>query len=101
MLRWLAIVLTIGLVSSAADAQVFKPKAKKAAATQKKAAPDEDKAPEEKKAVAKKQPRTAPTKKRVTTKKKASRPEGEETSESDSKGSEKDYVKIWDDDVVE
>lgn len=96
MLRWLGIILAIGLVSTSADAQVFKPKAKKAAAT--KPAKGEPKK-------AKKQPRTAPTKKRVATKKKAKAAKRDsaedETSESESKGTDKDYVKIWDDDSIE
>lgn len=97
MLRWLGIILAIGLVSTAADAQVFKPKAKKAAATKPAASSEPKKA--------KKQPRTAPTKKRVTAKKKAKAAQrdsaDDETSESESKGTDKDYVKIWDDDSIE
>jgi hypothetical protein len=96
MLRWLGIILAIGLVSASADAQVFKPKSKKAAATEKKAEPA-------KKKTAKKQPRAGATKKRP--KKKATsetaRVEEDEAPEVESKVSAKDYVKIWDDDQIE
>ncbi len=104
MLRWLGIILAIGLVSTAADAQVFKPKAKKAAMTTKKAPADGDEPKKAEPKKAKKQPRAAPAKKRVAKKKtKAAEPEPaeDETSESESKGAGKDYVKIWDDDSVE
>jgi hypothetical protein len=96
MLRWLGIILAIGLVSTSADAQVFKPKAKKAAATKPAASGEPKKA--------KKQPRAAANKKRVAKKKAkaAERDSAEdETSESESKGTDKDYVKIWDDDSIE
>ncbi len=93
MLRWLGIILAIGLVSGSADAQVFKPKSKKAAAAKK--ADPEAKA-------AKKQPRAGATKKRPTKKKaKAAARADEETDESESEGTGKDYVKIWDDDSIE
>jgi len=99
MLRWLGIILAIGLVSTSADAQVFKPKSKKAAATEKKSAAD----PEKK--AAKKQPRAAATKKRPVKKKSAKASErdsaDEDVAESESKGTGKDYVKIWDDDTIE
>lgn len=97
MLRWLGLILTIVLVSTSADAQVFKPKSKKATAAKK-----ESTAAPEKKA-AKKQPRTAPAKKRVAKKKAAADRESsdEDTAEPESKGAGKDYVKIWDDDEVE
>ena len=98
MLRWLGIILTIVLVSTSADAQVFKPKSKKAAATKK----ESSAAPE--KNSAKKQPRAASTKKRVSKKKSAASDRAssdEETAEPESKGTGKDYVKIWDDDDVE
>jgi hypothetical protein len=96
MLRWLGILLAIGLTSASADAQVFKPKPKKAAA------PDKS---EKKKAAAepsaKKQSRAAPTKKRVATKKKVKPARDDEAPESESKDTDKDYVKIWDDDEIE
>jgi hypothetical protein len=94
MLRWLGIILAIGLVSASADAQVFKPKSKKAAATKKEPA----------KKSAKKQPRAGATKKRPAKKKAAaveSESEDEDETESESKPSGKDYVKIWDDDSIE
>lgn len=94
MLRWLGIFVALALVSGSADAQVFKPKAKKPAATKKEPA----------KKAAKKQPRAAATKKRPTKKKApaAERPsDDEDETESESTGSGKDYVKIWDDDTIE
>ena len=94
LLRWLGIILAIGLVSGSADAQVFKPKGKKAAATKKEPA----------KKSAKKQPRAGATKKRPAKKKAAAveRDESEEEeTESESSGSGKDFVKIWDDDTIE
>jgi len=94
MLRWLGIILAIALVSTSADAQVFKPKSKKAAAAKKETSADTPKK------TAKKQPRTAPTKKRVGKKKSIERSD-EETAEPESKGTGKDYVKIWDDDDIE
>ena len=57
MRRWLGLILAIGLVSTSASAQVFKPKSKKAAAAEKKSADPAKKA-------AKKQPRAGATKKR-------------------------------------
>ncbi len=93
LLRWLGIILAIGLVSGSADAQVFKPKGKKAAATKK--------APVKK--AAKKQPRAGATKKRPAKKKAAvvERESDDDETESESTGSGKDYVKIWDDDTIE
>lgn len=93
LLRWLGIILAIGLVSGSADAQVFKPKGKKAAATKK--------APVKK--AAKKQPRAGATKKRPAKKKAAvvERESDDSETESESTGSGKDYVKIWDDDTIE
>jgi hypothetical protein len=88
MLRWFGILIAIALCSTSADAQVFKPKAKKPAATEKKA--------KKSKKAAKKQPRSAHTKKRVS-KKKSKRTRDEVASKDD----DKDYVKIWDDDEVE
>jgi hypothetical protein len=96
MLRWVGIIVAIALVSTAADAQVFKPKSKKAAATEKSAAPA--------KKTAKKQPRASATKKRPAKKKAAKAEtvdEDEDVAESESKGAGKDYVKIWDDDTIE
>ena len=95
MLRWLGIILAIGLVSTCADAQVFKPKSKKAAATEKKASA---------KKAAKKQPRAGATKKRPAKKKSSASDRGSPddlTPEPESKGAGKDYVKIWDDDEIE
>lgn len=94
MLRWLGIVVALALVSAPADAQVFKPKSKKAAAT--------SKAPQKK--AAKKQPRAAATKKRVAKKKKkapAAAAADDDETESEPKASDKDYVKIWDDEEIE
>ena len=88
MLRWLGILVAIALCSTSADAQVFKPKAKKAAPAEKKATA--------KKKAAKKQPRAAPNKKRVTAKKKAAARKG-----GDAEDDDRDYVKIWDDDEIE
>ncbi|HEY5952488.1 MAG TPA: hypothetical protein VIV40_43615 [Kofleriaceae bacterium] len=98
MRRWLGIILTIGLFSTPASAQVFKPKSKKAAAAKKEPASDQPKK------AAKKQPRAGATKKRPAKKKSAAsdraRPD-EETAEPESKTTGKDYVKIWDDDDIE
>lgn len=94
MRRWLGIILAIGLVSTSATAQVFKPKSKKAAATEKKS--------DSSKKTAKKA-RAGATKKRPA-KKKPSADRGSPddlTPEPESKGAGKDYVKIWDDDEIE
>ena len=91
MLRWLGIVVALALVSAPADAQVFKPKAKKAAATKSEKA--------EKKTPAK-AAKKAPAKKRVKKKSKARPADGAE-AEADSTESDPDYVKIWDDDTIE
>jgi len=96
MLRWLAIFVALCVASASADAQVFKPKSKKAAAAKKEPSADPDKK------VAKKQPRAGSAKKRPKKKAATERAsEDEETSEPESKGSGKDYVKIWDDDEIE
>lgn len=99
MMRWLGLVLVLALGTPAADAQVFKPKGKKTEKAEKKQAAEPK--------AAKKPPRAGGTpKKRVTTKPKKttaadrSRPE-DLTPEPASKESDKDYVKIWDDDVAE
>jgi len=91
MLRLLVLVLALAVGSTAAEAQVFRPKsgAKKAPAA--KAAP----------ATAKKQPRTAPPKKRPAKKKNAAAAADEETSAPEPKNAGKDYVKIWDDEEIE
>ena len=96
MRRWLGIILAIGLVSTSASAQVFKPKSKKAAATEKKSADPAKKA-------AKKQPRAGATKKRPKKKTTASDRDtaDDQASEPESKSAGKDYVKIWDDDSIE
>jgi len=95
MLRWLAIIVAMLLVSSPVDAQVFKPKSKTAAAT-KKASADPDKK-------AKKQPRAGATKKRPKKKSNASDRETADdlTSDEEPKRASKDFVKIWDDDEIE
>ena len=95
MRRWLGIMLAIGFVSTSASAQVFKPKSKKAAATEKKADPE--------KKTAKKQPRAGATKKRPKKKSSASDRDTADdlTPEPESKSAGKDYVKIWDDDAIE
>ena len=96
MARWLGIILAMCLVGGSANAQVFKPKSKKAAATQKAAADPEKKA-------AKKQPRAGATKKRPKKNAKSERAgDDEETASApEPKGAAKDYVKIWDDDEIE
>lgn len=86
--RWLGLALALGLLGSTApaDAQVFKPKTKK---TEVKAT----------KASAKKKP--APKKKAAARKKSkaASRARPDDlTPEPVADDSDKDYVKIWDDD---
>jgi hypothetical protein len=97
MLRWLGIIVALCVMSASADAQVFKPKSKKAAATKKESSADPDKK------AAKKQPRTSATKKRPKKKTKAASADEEEdvASEPEPKGAAKDYVKIWDDDAIE
>jgi hypothetical protein len=94
MLRWLGILIAIGLAGSSADAQVFKPKAKK----ETKAKSDAPK----KAATTKQSARTSPGKKRVTTKAKKN-PSRADDSASDNgpKESDKDFVKITDDDDIE
>jgi hypothetical protein len=97
MRRWLGIILAIGLVSTSASAQVFKPKSKKAAATEKKSAAD----PEKKTA---KKARAGATKKRPAKKKTRAADSGSPddlTPEPEPKSAGKDYVKIWDDDEIE
>ena len=94
MLRALAMLVVLAVAASPADAQVFKPKAKKAAPAK----------AEKKAAAPKKQPRAAPNKKRPAVKKKAadrSRSDDDEASEPAPKGGDKDYVKIWDDEEIE
>ena len=92
MLRWLILVIALGVGTSSAEAQVFKPKAKKTEKAPKKAEP--------------KAKRDTPVKKRVTKKAKkknssADRARRDDSSDSGSKGSDKDYVKIWDDETIE
>jgi hypothetical protein len=97
MLRALGIFLALALASPPADAQVFKPKSKKSAPA--KTEKTADKAPAKKAAKkTKNQPRAASTKKRVTAKKKT---RADRLAESASAESDKDYVKIWDDDEIE
>jgi hypothetical protein len=95
MLRWFVIFIALCVMSTSADAQVFKPKSKKAAAAKKASADPEKKA--------KKQPRAGATKKRPKKKSNASdRGTADDlTPEEEPKGSAKDYVKIWDDDEIE
>ena len=106
MPRWLGLIVTIGLLGSPASAQVFKPKSKKAATTEKTTKSSTDSSDEKPvKKSAKKQPRSAKTKKRVTSKKKSAvsdrgRPD-DLTPDLQPKGADKDYVKIWDDDDIE
>ena len=97
-MRWFGLILAVVLASStAADAQVFKPKSKGAA----KAAPKSDSS-EKKATPAKKSARTSPGKKRVTTKsKKSSKHSDDQASESTPKESDKDFVQITDDDDIE
>ena len=100
MRRWLAILVTICLASPAVDAQVFKPKSKKATAAKKQASTSAD--PEAK--AAKKQPRATTAKKRPVKKKSNAGDRGSPddlTPEPEPKGAAKDYVKIWDDDEIE
>lgn len=98
MARLLLLVLALAVTSTAAEAQVFRPKS-----GAKKAAPAAKTAP----ATAKKQPRAAPTKKRPTNppkKKNAAADRGapdDLTPEPEAKGAAKDYVKIWDDEEIE
>jgi hypothetical protein len=93
MVRWLSILasvlLSIGLVSTA-DAQVFKPKGKKADSAEK----SSSSAPKKKK-----------KKKKGGKAKKSSAAErsrtDDETSEPESKKGDSDFVKITDDDEIE
>ena len=95
MLRWLGILVALGLTTSSADAQVFKPKAKKETKAAKADAP-------KKAATTKQSARTSPGKKRVTpkAKKNASR-DDDSASENGPKESDKDFVKITDDEDIE
>ena len=100
MLRWLALVLAVGLASApAADAQVFKPKTKKATPekaekSDKADAPKKSSASEKKAAT--KQARTEPTKKKV-----ASKSKKKSGAEAAPKESDKDFVEITDDESIE
>lgn len=89
MRRALVIALVLGLVSIA-NAQVFKPKGKKADAVEKKP---------EKKAV--KKTTKAPKKKTGAKSKKAAAADREDSSDSGSKAEDFDFVKITDDDEIE
>jgi hypothetical protein len=86
MVRWMAVLVTLGLAAGSADAQVFKPKAKKASTSEKK--------PAKKKAAS--ETTTAP-KKRVTTKPK----KGGAKTEKVAKGPDADFIRIWDDEDSE
>jgi hypothetical protein len=97
MLRWLVILVALSVMSTSADAQVFKPKSKKAAAAKKVKSAD----PEQ--TTAKKQPRAGATKKRPKQKSSAADRGSPDdlTPEAEPKSAAKDYVKIWDDDDIE
>ena len=102
MLRALGIIIALVVASTPVDAQVFKPKSKKAAAakTQKSESSDKgDTAPAAKKA--KKQKRGASAKKRVAKKKKARAEQVGLSESAESAEVDSDYVKIWDDDEIE
>jgi len=88
-MRWLALLITLGLVSTA-DAQVFKPKGKKADVIEKKPA----------KTSAKKAPKTA-KKKGATKAKKTPVADRDEAPEAASKSDDNDFVKITDDEEIE
>jgi hypothetical protein len=111
MARWLGILLAIGLASTSADAQVFKPKSKttksekKSSSSEKKSSSSEkaEKAEKAEKSekTEKKSARSSPSKKRVTTKpKKKHGADADEASDA-PKESDKDFVQITDDDDVE
>jgi hypothetical protein len=104
MRRWLGILIALAIplaLATPADAQVFKPKSKKAAAESK--APAKKKKAAPKKKAPKKQPRTAATKKRPakTAAADRARPADDEAPDPAPKGAEKDFVKIWDDEQIE
>jgi len=113
MARWLGILLAIGFAATSADAQVFKPKTKKTGtsekATKKASSEKSEKTEKTEKAdktdkseKAEKKARSAPTKKRVTTKpKKGGKHSDDAASEDAPKESDKDFVKITDDDDAE
>ena len=84
-LRWLGLALALGLMGSSADAQVFKPKAKKTESKSTKA-PSKKKTPK-KKAAARKKSKAA-SRARPT----------DLTPDPVDDDSDRDYVKIWDDD---
>lgn len=88
-LRWLGIALALGLLGSSAEAQVFKPKPKKAETVKAK------KASAKKKSVSKtKKKRAARKKSRAASR---ARPD-DLTPEPVDDDIDRDYVKIWDDD---
>lgn len=88
-MRWLAIALVLGLVSTA-DAQVFKPKGKKAEVSEKKSEPK----------AAKKASKSTKKKGGSKSKKSAARSD-DSADEASSKSEDKDFVKITDDDDIE
>ena len=96
-MRWFGVLLALGLVTSTADAQVFKPKTKSSAKAPAKASGSD--AP--KKSAAKKSARTSPSKKRVGKSKKSAKHSDDQASESAPKESDKDFVQITDDDDIE
>ena len=110
MARWLGILLAIGFAATSADAQVFKPKTKKTGTSEKAKKPSSEKSEkadkpektEKSEKSEKKSARSAPTKKRVTTKpKKGGKHSDDAASEDGPKESDKDFVKITDDDDIE
>lgn len=90
-MRFLAILVTLGLVSTGAEAQVFKPKK---GTSEKKPA----KSASTKKVTSKKSPKT--TKKKKNAAADRSRPD-DLTPEPASKNDDEDFVKITDDDEIE
>ena len=89
-LRWLglALALSVGLVGSPAEAQVFKPKAKKTETTKSaKSTSKKKKAAPKKKAAARKKSKAASR----------ARPD-DLTPAPEADDADNDYVKIWDDD---
>lgn len=101
MARWLGVLLAIAVAGGPASAQVFKPKT----STAKKSSDDTKKATPAKKSSSTSAKKST-SKKRVTTKSKKnaaadrSRPD-DLTPDAAPKESDKDYVKITDDDDIE
>lgn len=93
MVRWLGLLLALGLVAAPAEAQVFKPKGKKTETAKKAPA---KKAPA-KKASAKKSKKATKAKAR----KSRERTRSDEEAPARSKRNDPDFVKITDDDEIE